>query len=115
MGETRSEIGGPRMTSGILISVSAWFLVVLTPAIVLADPGQEPARPAARHQQSAEVIAFRKTAIPVSFPSNGLSLRGWLYKPQGDGPLPAVIWNHGSERDPIAHPELGRFYASHGF
>lgn len=67
------------------------------------------------HVQSAEVKAFRQTAINVTFPSNGLTLKGWLYKPEGAGPFPAVIWNHGSEKNPIAHPELGLFYASHGY
>src|SRR5437879_10139785 len=52
------------------------------------------------HTQSDEVKAFRKTAIPVSFPSHGLTLRGWIYKPEGNGPFPAIIWNHGSEKNP---------------
>jgi carboxymethylenebutenolidase len=42
-------------------------------------------------------------------------LHGWIYKPPGAGPFPAVIWNHGSEKEPTAHPELGKFYTSHGF
>ena len=71
--------------------------------------------PAARHMQSDAVKAFRKTAIPVSFPSEGLTLRGWIYKPKGEGPFPAIIWNHGSEKNPTAHPELGLFYTSHGY
>ena len=53
--------------------------------------------------------------MSVTFPSHGLTLHGWLYKPAGDGPFPVVIWNHGSERNPVAHPELGRFYTTHGF
>lgn len=65
--------------------------------------------------QSDEVKAFRKTAIPVSFPSHGLTLRGWLYKPEGNGPFPAIVWNHGSEKNPTAHPELGLFYTRHGY
>lgn len=67
------------------------------------------------YEQSAEVREFRKTAIEVQFPSNGLMLHGWLYKPPGLGPFPAVVWNHGSEKEPTAHPELGKFYASHGY
>jgi len=70
---------------------------------------------ASRHAQSSEVKAFRKNAITVSFPSNGLTLRGWIYRPQGDGPFPAIIWNHGSEKNPVPHPELGLFYTSHGY
>jgi dienelactone hydrolase len=73
------------------------------------------AEPAARYVQSETVKAFRKTAVTVSFPSDGRRLHGWIYKPPGDGPFPALVWNHGSERRPTAHPELGRFYSSHGF
>jgi carboxymethylenebutenolidase len=36
----------------------------------------------------------------VTFSSNGLALVGYLYRPEGTGPWPAVVWNHGSERDP---------------
>jgi len=32
----------------------------------------------------------------VTFPSDGLTLVGYLYKPLGPGPFPALIWNHGS-------------------
>jgi dienelactone hydrolase len=92
--------------------------LTLSSLLVLASvrsPSQEPGP--ARSTQSEEVKAFRKTAISVSFPSDGRMLHGWLYKPQGlgEGPFPAVIWNHGSERRPIAHPELGQFYTRHGF
>lgn len=36
----------------------------------------------------------------VAFPSADLTLAGYLYKPDGVGPFPAVLWNHGSEPDP---------------
>jgi dienelactone hydrolase len=35
-------------------------------------------------------------AETVSFPSGDLTLHGSLYKPQGAGPFPAVLYNHGS-------------------
>lgn len=40
------------------------------------------------------------TKQPVAFRSDGLALLGFLYKPEGEGPFPAVIWNHGSEPAP---------------
>ena len=43
------------------------------------------------------------------------SLRGFLHLPQGEGPFPALIWSHGSERDPGARAELGEFYTSNGY
>jgi carboxymethylenebutenolidase len=51
----------------------------------------------------------------VSFPSGDLVLRGYLYKPEGAGPFPAIIWNHGSEKLPGQQPELARFYTKQGF
>lgn len=31
----------------------------------------------------------------VSFPSAGLTCRGWLYRPAGDAPAPAIVMTHG--------------------
>ena len=36
----------------------------------------------------------------VKFKSGQLTLVGVVYKPDGLGPFPAVIWNHGSEKTP---------------
>ena len=58
---------------------------------------------------------FRKTAQSVQYQAGGRTLPGYLYRPSGDGPHPAVIWNHGSEKEPRAQPELARFYVEHGF
>jgi carboxymethylenebutenolidase len=51
----------------------------------------------------------------VSFRGGDLVLRGFLYKPEGAGPFPAIIWNHGSEKLPGQQPELARFYTKLGF
>ncbi len=32
----------------------------------------------------------------VTFPSGDITLHGVLYKPEGSGPFPAVVYNHGS-------------------
>jgi carboxymethylenebutenolidase len=94
----------------------SWWLAMLLAALPMASHAQQAEPPAMlRHSQSDEVKAFRKTAVAVSFPSHGLTLHGWIYRPQGPGPFPAVLWNHGSEKNPTAHPELGKFYTSHGF
>lgn len=65
--------------------------------------------------QSDTVKVFRKTAQSVGFPSNGLTLRGWVYRPPGNGPFPAIVWNHGAEKTPSARPELGLFCTQHGY
>ena len=51
----------------------------------------------------------------VTFPSGKLQLHGFLWKPEGKGPFPAVVWNHGSEKLPGWRPELGQFYVEHGY
>jgi carboxymethylenebutenolidase len=51
----------------------------------------------------------------VVFPSGKLQLHGFLWKPNGPGPFPAVLWNHGSEKLPGSAPELASFYTSHFF
>jgi dienelactone hydrolase len=51
----------------------------------------------------------------VWFPGGNHTLRGFLYKPKGGGPFPALIWNHGSEKTPGPQPELAAFYNSRGF
>src|SRR5262245_44338752 len=58
---------------------------------------------------------FRNTAKLVEYRADGRSLPGYLYQPKGDGAHPAVLWNHGSEKEPRAQPELARFYTEHGF
>jgi len=51
----------------------------------------------------------------VSFPGPSGALQGFLYVPDGKGPFPAVLWNHGSEKRPGAQPDLAEFYTAHGF
>jgi dienelactone hydrolase len=53
--------------------------------------------------------------VEVTFPSGNLVLRGFIYKPDGQGPFPAVLWNHGSERRPGWLPELAPLFLSKGY
>src|SRR5215470_9697144 len=47
----------------------------------------------AKHSQIPEIVAFRKNAQRVEYSAGQLKLPGWLYRPPGEGPFPAVIWN----------------------
>jgi len=51
----------------------------------------------------------------VTFPSGKLVLHGFLYRPQGNGPFPAILYNHGSEEKPGTKPALGKFFTSKGY
>jgi hypothetical protein len=32
----------------------------------------------------------------ITFTSGDLALKGFIWKPEGPGPFPAIVWNHGS-------------------
>lgn len=49
----------------------------------------------------------------IYYQSHGLKLKGLVYKPDGPGPFPAFLWNHGSERYPIPDKKLGHFWIEH--
>jgi carboxymethylenebutenolidase len=54
----------------------------------------------------------------VAFPSGDITLHGVLYKPEGPGPFPAVVYNHGSAAGMVsksAFDALGPVFASHGW
>jgi carboxymethylenebutenolidase len=53
--------------------------------------------------------------VEVTFSSGNLVLRGFLYKPEGQGPFPAVLWNHGSERRPGWLPEVAPIFLNQGY
>ncbi len=49
---------------------------------------------------TAQAPPARLSKERVTFKSGDLTLVGFLFKPDGSGPFPGLIWNHGSERDP---------------
>lgn len=72
-----------------------WTLLLLTLA-----PGMSMA------QSQAEEVVF----------ANGRrELHGFLWKPEGMGPFPAIVWNHGSEKLPGSEPVLAKFYTGHSY
>ena len=76
----------------------------------------------ARLGQISLLLLFMKASVlsaaqpeEVTFPSGKLVLRGFLYKPLGNGPFPTILYNHGSKRKPGWKPELGEFFSSKGY
>jgi carboxymethylenebutenolidase len=51
----------------------------------------------------------------VVFPGSGRQLHGFLWRPEGAGPFPAIVWNHGSEKLPGSQPALASFYTAHSY
>ncbi len=70
-------------------------------------------------------IAFAQSAVPVpsvvSFTSDGVILRAYIYKPVGEGPFPAFIWNPASSKkmfdpgDDAQFTALAKQVTSRGF
>lgn len=44
----------------------------------------------------------------ITLQSDGLTLVSYLYKPNGNGPFPGIIWNHGSEQHPDTSAEFDK-------
>jgi dienelactone hydrolase len=64
------------------------------------------------------IVAAGALAAPpeeVTFPSGKLELHGFLFRPEGSGPFPAILYNHGSEEKPGPKPELGRLFSGSGY
>ena len=55
----------------------------------------------------------------VFYASGNLRIQAYLYKPDGDGPFPVVIYNHGTrdgrERTPSPFPHIGRMLTRAGY
>jgi dienelactone hydrolase len=54
-------------------------------------------------------------AQEVTFPGGDLQLRGFLWRPQGAGPFPAMLWNHGSEKLPGWLPQVAPVLLERGY
>ena len=72
--------------------------------------------------QTCLLLLFLKATVlsaaqpeEVSFPSGNLILHGFLYRPEGNGLFPAILYNHGSEENPGLKPALGEFFSSRGY
>lgn len=51
----------------------------------------------------------------ITFASGDLALKGFLWKPEGPGPFPAILWNHGSEKLPGSVDSVAPYFVSRGY
>ncbi len=51
----------------------------------------------------------------IEFRSGDLDLKGFIWKPPGAGPFPAILWNHGSEKNPGAVDSVAAFFVTRGY
>jgi len=64
---------------------------------------------------AAAIAVGQSQPVEVTFSSDGRQLHGFLWKPLGNGPFRAVLWNHGSEKLPGSEPALAAFYTAHSY
>src|SRR5450755_1536646 len=81
--------------------------ILLVAALVASCAHAPPRQGHEEPPVGAQLVAFRA--------ADGATLHGFLYLPQGAGPFPAVLWNHGSEKWPGWQPDLAAFYTANGF
>src|ERR1035438_8464157 len=87
LGDLRARIDEEMTRHGFLIL----FSLLLSPLVLSA----------------ADIVTFR---------SGDITLHGVLYKPEGPGPFPTVVYNHGSAAGMVsksAFDALGPVFASH--
>ena len=63
---------------------------------------------------SAAEDALRQPEL-IEFRSGDLDLKGFIWKPAGAGPFPAILWNHGSEKSPGAVDSVAVFFVTRGY
>lgn len=93
-------------TIAVIIIALAACAPAPTPTAVL--PTAAPTLTAAPVNTTVSSTPTRAVPTPTSGPTNervtfksgDLVLEGFLYKPGGQGPFPALVWNHGSEQNP---------------
>jgi dienelactone hydrolase len=70
---------------------------------------------AARSQSEVDSPKYQD----IFYVSGNLRIQAYLYTPDGDGPFPAVIYNHGTrdgrERAPFPFPHVGKMLARAGY
>jgi carboxymethylenebutenolidase len=54
-------------------------------------------------------------ADSITFTSGDLTLRGFIWKPEGPSPFPAILWNHGSEKLPSSGCSVATYFYSRGY
>jgi dienelactone hydrolase/tetratricopeptide (TPR) repeat protein len=83
------------------------------PALAEVRRGAAMEKPTVLASDSTPLIKKR-----VAYKSGSLWLEGYIFKPAGRGPFPAVVWSHGSEPRPGASQQfdgVARVFVPHGF
>jgi carboxymethylenebutenolidase len=63
----------------------------------------------------SEEFKFTHPPEEVTVLSSKLALHGFIHKPEGNGPFPAILLNHGSEQFPQSGKFIAKPYVSKGY
>ncbi|MDQ5838616.1 MAG: hypothetical protein M3379_17700, partial [Acidobacteriota bacterium] len=90
-----------RAARAALVSALALFLVCAAPARRSTAQRKSPPRPVERQpverQTPGQLKSIQSAPYTIFYyKSGGLNIEAYLYRPQGAGPFPLVIYNHGS-------------------
>ncbi len=99
----------------IAIMIEDMILVTPDGHEVLSDATLKKVDDIERIMKSARNPALPKYAEVVTFPGGALTLHGVIWKPEGNGPFPVMVYNHGSEAWPTDLHDIGPLYAKHGY
>lgn len=74
---------------------------------------------------ASAAVTEKEMSIPIAKngnPGSDIQLTGIEYKPEGNGPFPLMVINHGSPRSPLDRPKMNpgyqaqaKYFAEHGF
>jgi poly(3-hydroxybutyrate) depolymerase len=129
----RIEGGGHRIPESSFAADALWAFFRdksrSSPTHAAAQPTRPPqptSAPVPQDQSNVPSGEFARTPADsvstgdqteVTIESRGNQLAGCITKPAGNGPFPAIIYNHGSEKNPrrCGPPELVKAYVDHGY
>ena len=100
------SLGPTRRLSRLAVRRKSWWLALAASVVLGVVAAPVVVRSAPRYTE-------------VFYSSGGLRIQAYLYKPEGDGPFPAVIYNHGSrtgrERQSVPFEHVGALLTGAGY
>jgi len=99
----------------VLLTRSHWmFAFVAVAACIVSDARAATETPIEAHHAEVTPVPARE----VSFSNGNVQLKGVLYEPDGPGPFPVLLFNHGSAPGMLnrqAFENLGPLFVRHGW
>ena len=95
-----------RLLSRFLYSIAGNFLIVILTWVSSS---------AQSFQSFSSSMILAPQPEETTFLSGKLLLHGFIHKPQGDGPFPAIVMNHGSEQFPKSGEKMANPFVSKGY